>query len=116
MIKTNRAIAAELIASLLDGEGTTVDRYNESAPTTGYVVGVTGIKDPEGYDAVERWVASFDHTQYYYGSWRDSETGSVFYDVVEIFDDLQEALLTAHGRNEIAIWDLANAREIRVEY
>ena len=116
---SNARIATELIASLLDGEGTMIDRYGE-VPTKGYVVGVTGISSDEetvvGFRELVAWVAEFENTQYYYNAWRDAETGKVFYDAAEIYSDPQEALRAGMESGEIAIWDLANDEEIRVEY
>lgn len=120
-MRTNLQIATELLASVLDGEGVTIDRYNDAAPTSGYVVGVEGISgelDSAGptFDELLAWVTSLEDTQYFYGAWRDAETGRVYYDAVEIYEDLQPALAAAMTREEIAIWDLGNSVEIRVEY
>lgn len=118
-VLTDLQIATELVASLLDGEGVTVDRFGHN-PTEGYVVGVEGhemgaaseVSIPE----LAKWVGTFAGTPYYFGSWRDAETGRVYFDAVEVHEDLQEALRFAYDREEIAIWDLANNAEIRVEY
>lgn len=111
---SNLRVATELVISLLTGEGTTIDRYGDS-PDEGYVVGVEGIKDPKTLDDIREWVTKLEGTPYYFGSWRDSETGSVFYDAVEIYEDLQDALRAATERGELAIWDLTHAKEIRTE-
>lgn len=113
---TDLQIATELFLALITGEGgKTVDRFG-AVPTEGYVVGVEGIQNPETVDEVAKWVGTFVGTPYYFGVWRDSESNIDFFDAVEVHSDLQEALRAAHLRGEIAIWDLANAEEIRVEY
>jgi len=113
--KTNLQIATELIAAVLSGDGVTIDRFGDT-PTAGYVVGVEGTINVDDINDVTEWVAKFEGTQYLYGAWKDADTGSHYFDAVEVYDDLQEALKAGHDRGEIAIWDLANEVEIRVEY
>lgn len=73
--------------------------------TTGYVVATRPIKRE----------ADIPNEGTLFGRWTDQNTGKVFWDEVEVFDDETEALLTAASRGELAIWDIANAVEIRVE-
>lgn len=55
-------------------------------------------------------------TNLYYGSWLDEKTFKVYIDVSECIYDREEALAMARSRNEIAIWDVINNCEIRLEY
>lgn len=50
------------------------------------------------------------------GRWRDAETSIVYWDEVEWFDQDSEedALAVAKSRNELAIWDIAGNKVIRV--
>ena len=48
------------------------------------------------------------------GSWTDTETGKVYLDHVEHYWDERIALNLAAVRGEIAIWDVANSKEIRL--
>ena len=115
---SSRQIAAQLVEAVANGTGATIDPWG-NVPTEGYVVGLEGIVDPALHSIdVPNWVYRMIqiHPGVYFGVWQDSETGKVYYDAVEIYEDLQEALRAGHSRGEIAIWDLANAVEIRVEY
>jgi hypothetical protein len=48
------------------------------------------------------------------GRWTDKKTGLVHWDEVEFWNDLPGAMLTAKLHGEIAIWDCANEKEIRL--
>lgn len=50
----------------------------------------------------------------YVGWWTDSETGSLWVDGSDWYQSLSAALSTARMRGEIAIFDVANGKEIRV--
>lgn len=49
----------------------------------------------------------------YVGSWR--ENGKIHYDPVQIVEDRDDAISMAKKRNQKAIWDLKNKREISIE-
>lgn len=105
--------------------GGTVKVDGGPAPTTGYMVGgVTPelVVDMESGDAHTRYgkvvdwvrnaVAEFPDANV--GWWRDDATGFYHLDVSENWVDLVPATVAAVARGEIAIWDLANSEEIRV--
>lgn len=48
------------------------------------------------------------------GRWTDFEDGSIYWDEVELIDNLLDAGNTARERGELAIWDNLNGKEIRV--
>jgi hypothetical protein len=48
------------------------------------------------------------------GRWEDTETGIVYWDNVIVLSALEDALDLASRLGELAIWDNANAKEIRV--
>lgn len=48
-----------------------------------------------------------------FGRWTD-EDGTVYWDVVEVIPNILTALQTAYLRSEIAIWDIAENKELRV--
>lgn len=82
---------------ILEGEGGTFNLSGLPLPTDGYWVGG----------------AEFGTTNYL-GWWRDSETGLVHLDGVNHFNTLAWAEKVGRDRGEIAIYDIANAREIRL--
>lgn len=47
-----------------------------------------------------------------FGRWTDTD-GTIYWDRVTILSDLDKALSLARAQHEIAIWDLAEAKEIR---
>jgi len=49
-----------------------------------------------------------------FGVWTDTESGKVYVDFVEHVIGREDAIKRAREREEIAIWDLFNEREIRV--
>jgi hypothetical protein len=48
------------------------------------------------------------------GVWTDTDTGKVWLDKSRYFDNLDTALFWAKQWNQIAIWDNANQKEIRL--
>jgi hypothetical protein len=48
------------------------------------------------------------------GVWTDTDTGKVWVDRVQFFDKLEPALFIAEQFNQLAIWDNANQKEIRL--
>ena len=51
---------------------------------------------------------------HYVGVWTDSETGKVYYDAVRFHVTRDSAMRAARHHGELAIWDMAADREIRV--
>ncbi len=49
---------------------------------------------------------------HYLGSWVDTTDGTLYLDVVEIFQDRDEAIAAGVARDQVAIWDASNAVEI----
>lgn len=96
--------------------------------TTGYLVGQRewGLRIghnvrpyatalvPEWYDAVLTGFSKAFNGYTTIGSWTDQETGDLYLDVSYWYEDRAVALEVAQYRGEKAIWDLANAEEIRV--
>lgn len=48
------------------------------------------------------------------GSWTDTETGRVYFDKVRLVRNLTKATMYATLWQQIAIWDNANRREVRI--
>lgn len=91
----------------LPGIGETFDgltlRVEDAADITESVAAwVTGTAAP----FIAAHPAPFYHP-HYVGSWVDSDTGTLYLDVVEIFprEEIVEAIAAGRDRNQIAIWD-----------
>ena len=85
----------------------------------GYVVGVPGtqtyapnfINLVDQLEAISRLAEKHAH-KLYAGAWRDGDTW--YLDISECVPSESEALKLASSRGELAIWDVANQTEIRV--
>ena len=73
------------------------------------------IETTKGY-----WVAITEaylecvYTGHLVGVWRDKDTGKVWVDVVEYRESLGDAVELARRNDQLAIWDNANGKEIRL--
>lgn len=96
-------------------DGTTVSVTGD-VPTTGYMTGGAVrelIMSPDDdASALSEWVA--ENSGSYFGCWKNSDTGNYHFDVSEHYDAEDSALLVARARGELAIWSLAESREIPV--
>jgi len=114
-------LAAELYYLALDGNDATVSAYGEpSLPTDGYYV---GGKIPSlvfnNIHEIDRgelawWLGSNTFVRYY-GVWTDQEDGKIYFDGVTHMGTLAGAAALARRRKEIAVWDILNEDEVRVE-
>ena len=102
-----------------DPNGNTVALNGGQLPTSGYFVGgiVSALiyqGDDEG-DIQEFAAYLHESTDAeYIGWWTDQETGQLWIDGSEWYQHLGIAKAVGKGRNEIAIYDVANQSEIRL--
>jgi len=115
-------ILAEMAIEGVDG---TVDTFithddgKEEMPSTGYWVG--GIRPSLIFSDKSRvdrgdiaWFVGGTESRYF-GSWVDVADGTIHIDASDHVDNREDALYLAAERGEIAVWDIANESEIRVE-
>lgn len=112
---------AEILADMVKaGEDGTVDARGHGLPTEGYYVGgsTPSLVYPNVADVdrgeIAYWIGTNEASRYY-GVWVDSDTGKVYFDASTFMNYEQYAIPLAAARGEIAIWDIANGQEIRVE-
>lgn len=118
-------ITKEILAT---PSGGTIPLSAGPLPSTGYFVGgvVSAlIIEPEN-DTPEEQVEALDHfVEYvsgprvaadYLGWWTDEETGKLWVDATSWHPTEYEAGLFGRGRREIAIYDIAKERELRLVY
>lgn len=112
-------IAEVLVDMAKTGEDGTVSAYGEPLPESGYYV---GGKVPSlvfnGISRVDRgevgwWIGT--NPSRFYGVWVDSDTGKIYFDAVDHMKTERYALMAGRKRGEIAVWDIANGVEIRVD-
>lgn len=94
-------------------------------PTDGYMVGgeveslIIKDDEPRRYTTIDAWLVNHIdllHTRgYFAGVWKDTDTDLIYIDISRNVDDLYTALAMAEARGELAIWDVANGKEIRTE-
>lgn len=112
-------LAMELYFRAKEDGGATVWRSGDVVQnTTGYVVGGFAPslefrpgRVVEDVEKVAEWV---DHNySVSYGSWEDD--GILYFDVVRLYDSFNDAYEDGLKNNQIAIWSIAERREIRLE-
>ena len=91
----------------------------EKVPLLGYYVGgvrpglvVSDVSELDRGDLA--WFVGTTNARFF-GVWKDTETGDIYFDAVTWITGLGEALYVAAERGEIAIWDIQNGEEIRVK-
>ena len=103
-------------------EGFSVQLVSGDVPTTGYMVALSGHEERvpvEAFtlDRLVRYVK--DHADAllegdtYLGAWRDGDV--VFLDVSECVTSRAKALFLGAERGQLAIWDVLNSAEIKIE-
>lgn len=106
-------------------EGGTASLTGKELPTTGYFVG--GLVSPlildetsdaaEARDEIEGFVAYLAESTdaEYVGWWADEETGKVWVDGTDWYSTEVRAAGIGRQRHEIAVYDIANERELRLK-
>lgn len=116
----------QLILDMIYTDGT-YSVWENGNPKSGYVVAIKKYdlrySDDLDYlhvvETVEFFVKSYwdwliHANELYFGRWLDTETNHVYLDIVRVFDNEAEAAEFAKSQGEIAYYDLANNREVRV--
>lgn len=113
--QTKVLIALAAIA-MANKEGFTVDAANLQSVTTGYAVAVADTQNSfglEGLANVVKYVSEHPEINAY-GGWYNSENNMYYFDATIIVDDLETAEDIGRLNNQLAIFDLANLKEIRL--
>lgn len=119
-----------VVRETLESGGSTVSVIGETLPDSGYMVGgeVEGLQMDASLltnrpDAVEAALEMYVHRNFklltkgnvFLGGWLDKEDDTVWFDVSDKYATEGFALLVARNRGELAIWDIAESKEIRVK-
>lgn len=97
-------------------EGFTVCAATLQPVTTGYAVAVADTQNSfglEGLANVVKYVSNHPKVNAF-GGWYNSENGMYYFDAVVIVNDLKAAKELGRANKQLAIFDLANLREIRL--
>ena len=91
-----------------------------TSPTKGYLVSVLDGLTFDSISEVNVHLLStfirenLNKVDVFFGGWIDKETKKVYFDLSVCHNDLGLALHTAKEKNQLAIWDIENNKEIRV--
>lgn len=113
--QTKVLIALAAIA-MANKEGFTVSAANLQSVKSGYAVAVADTQNSfglEGLANVVKYVSEHPDVNAF-GGWYNSENNKFYFDATIIIDDLETAKDVGRLNNQIAIFDLANLKEIRL--
>lgn len=119
VISTIAAIAAQ------NPEGYTVNAATLQPITSGYAVALAVTQDSFGAKGLKKVVNVINKMQNQgessrfdslaFGGWYDTKSGCYYYDATVIVKDRTEALELARVNGQLAIYDLDNSDEIRLD-
>lgn len=119
VISTIAAIAAQ------NPEGYTVNAATLQPITSGYAVGLSVTQDSFGAEGLVKVVNVIEKMQNQgeashfdglaFGGWYNSKNGRYYYDATVIVKDRAKALELARVNSQLAIYDLDNLEQIRLD-
>ena len=122
-MKKNLVISSVAAIAALNPEGFTVNAANLQPVTTGYAVALKQTQNSFGAEGLAKVANVIEELQatsetngrtLAFGGWFDSESGLYYYDATVIFKNRAEAIEAGRANEQIAIFDLANLKEIRL--
>ena len=124
-MKKNLVISSVAAIAAINPEGFTVNAATLQPITSGHAVALAVTQDSFGAEGLAKVVdviakmqnqgeaSRFDGLAF--GGWYDSKSGRYYYDSTVIVKDRMEALELARVNGQIAIFDLDNLEEIRLD-
>lgn len=115
MNQKQRSVFFALLAiAAANKNGFTVNAANLEPVTTGYAVAVADTQNSFGYEGLANVVKYVsDHPEINaFGGWYNSENNMYYFDATVIVNDLKTAIELGRVNKQIAIFDLANLKEI----
>lgn len=124
-MKKNLIISALAAIAAQNPEGYTVNAANLQPITSGYAVALAVTQDSFGAEGLAKVVDVIEEMQNQgetsrfdglaFGGWYDSKSGRYYYDATVIVKERDEALELARVNGQLAIFDLDNLEEIRLD-
>lgn len=113
--ETSILIALATIA-MNNKDGFTVNAATLQPVTKGYAVAVADTQNSFGFEGLANVVKYVDdHSEINaFGGWYNTENNMYYFDATVIVDDLETAKELGRVNKQIAIFDLANLKEIRL--
>lgn len=117
MNKKQTSVLIALATIAIDNkEGFTVNAATLQPVTTGYAVAVADTQNSfgiEGLANVVKYVSEHPEINAF-GGWYNSENNMYYFDATVIVNDLEVAKELGRVHKQLAIFDLANLKEIRL--
>lgn len=113
--QTSVLIALATIATS-NKDGFTVNAANLQPVKSGYAVAVADTQNSFGFEGlanVVKYVSEHPEVNAF-GGWYNSENNMYYFDATVIVDDLETAKDLGRYNKQLAIFDLANLKEIRL--
>lgn len=124
-MKKNFIISALAAIAAQNPEGYTVNAATLQPITSGHAVALAVTQDSFGAEGLAKVVDVIEKMQNQggasrfdglaFGGWYDSKSGRYYYDATVIVKDRTEALELARVNGQLAIFDLNNLEEIRLD-
>lgn len=124
-MEKNLIISALAAIAAQNPEGYTVNAATLQPMTSGYAVGLAVTQDSFGVDGLAKVVDVIEKMQNQgeasnfdglaFGGWYNSKNGCYYYDATVIVKDRTKALELARVNGQLAIYDLDNLEQIRLD-
>ena len=114
--KQTKVLIALAAIAMANKEGFTVNAANLQPVKSGYAVAVADTQNSFGFVGlanVVKYVSEHPEINAF-GGWYNSDNNQCYVDATVIVDDLQTAKDLGRYNKQIAIFDLANLKEIRL--
>lgn len=114
--KQTKVLIALAAIAMANKDGFTVNAANLQPVKSGYAVAVSDTQDSFGFSGlanVVKYVSEHPEINAF-GGWYNSENNQFYFDATVIVDDLETAKDLGRYNKQIAIFDLANLKEIRL--
>lgn len=111
-----KVLLALAAIAMANKDGFTVNAANLQPVTTGYAVAVADTQDSFGFEGlanVVKYVSEHPNINAF-GGWYNSENNMYYFDATVIVNDLEAAKDLGRYNKQLAIFDLANLKEIRL--
>lgn len=114
--KETSILVALAVIAMNNKDGFTVNAANLQPVKSGYAVAVADTQNSFGFSGlanVVKYVSEHSEVNAF-GGWYNSENNMYYFDATVIVDDLATAKELGRINKQIAIFDLANLKEIRL--
>ena len=110
-------VTAALECAKQNPDGFTIAPDMLTQPTEGYAVAMWTDKENKGTIGFLNMLAYCLEYNRHFGGWLDKKTGTTHWDAVKIFPvgQLKEATIFAEKEQQLALFDLSNGVEIRLD-